>query len=238
MMARRGVLGILAGGAAFVLGGCSILSSNYSYRYKMTVEVDTPEGLKTGYAVHETLVSKSNVDLGDISQKQNSETRGEAVAVDLPGGQTLFVLMPNDVAVINALDPAGTGGWLEKALRVADGDIPDGPQALLFSAPKNYNKSGEFPLFVRFQDINNPKTVELVRPDNLAARFGGGVKLKGVTVEVTDEDVTVGIKKRLGWLISVGNTNLHSHPGAVFLPENPSLAETLAHSDFKRELSK
>jgi hypothetical protein len=231
------VLMLLAGGVA-LLAGCNPFGSTYSYRYKITVEVDTPDGLKSGYAVHETLVSKSNVDLGDISQKQNSETRGEAVAVDLPGGQTLFVLMPGEVSVINALDRAGTGGWDEKAIRIAQGDTPTGPHPLPFSAPQNYNKSKEFPLFVKFQDINDPKTVELVQPDNLAASFGDGVKLRRVTVEVTDEDVTMGIGKRLEWLMTTGNANLKNHPGAVFLPDNPSLAETLSYSDFRRGLSK
>jgi hypothetical protein len=237
MMARRGVIGLLAGGAAFLLSGCGLFGSTYSYRYKITVEVDTPEGLKSGYAVHETLVSKSNVDLGDISQKQSSETRGEAVMVDLPGGQMLFVLMPGEVSVINALDNTGTSGWDEKAIRIAQGGTPKGPQILPFSAPQNYNKSKEFPLFVKFENVNDPKSVELVQPDNLAASFWGSVNLKRVTVEVTDEDVTVGIEKRLRWLATTGDANLKNHPGAVFLPDNPSLAETLSHSDFRRGLS-
>jgi hypothetical protein len=234
MMARRGVMTLLAGGAAALLSGCNPFGNRYNYRYKITVEVNTPEGVKTGFAVHETLISKSNVDLGDISQKQNSETRGEAVVVDLLSGQTLFVLMPGEVSVINALDNAGTGGWDEKAIRIAQGSTPKGPQILPFSAPQNYNKSKEFPLFVKFEDVNDPKTAELVQPDNLSPSFGDGVKLKRVTVQVTDEDVTVGIGKRLGWLVTTGDANLKNHPGAVFLPDNPSLAETLSHSDFRR----
>jgi hypothetical protein len=66
MMARRGVLGLLAGGAVASLGGCGLFGGS-SYRYKITAEVDTPEGMKTGYAVHETTVHKSSVDLGDLS---------------------------------------------------------------------------------------------------------------------------------------------------------------------------
>ena len=48
MMARRGVIGLLAGGIAAFLGGCGILGSKSSYRFKMTVEVDTPEGVRSG----------------------------------------------------------------------------------------------------------------------------------------------------------------------------------------------
>lgn len=42
-MARRGVLGLVAGGAGFLLSDCSLLGDN-SYRFRMTVAVDTPLG--------------------------------------------------------------------------------------------------------------------------------------------------------------------------------------------------
>ena len=50
MMARRGMIGLMLGGAAALLGGCGLFGGN-RYRYKMTVEVDTPQGLKSGFAV-------------------------------------------------------------------------------------------------------------------------------------------------------------------------------------------
>jgi hypothetical protein len=39
--------------------------------------------------------------------------------------------------------------------------------------------------------------VQRVDPANLAASFGPGIRLKRITVEVTDDDVTTGIEKRL-----------------------------------------
>ncbi|MGL6211101.1 MAG: hypothetical protein ACRC14_14875, partial [Paracoccaceae bacterium] len=46
---------------------------------------------------------------------------------------------------------------------------------------------------VTFADISDPASVELVDPENLAASFGPGVRLKSVVLEVTDEGVTEGV---------------------------------------------
>jgi hypothetical protein len=57
------------------------------------------------------------------------------------------------------------------------------------------------PLLVTFADITDPTTVQRVDPENLAASFGPGVRLKAVTLEITEEPVTVGkVVEVLGWL--------------------------------------
>jgi hypothetical protein len=43
-------------------------------------------------------------------------------------------------------------------------------------------------------------SVERVDPANLSAQFGEGVRLRRITVQVTDDDVTDGMEERLGWL--------------------------------------
>ena len=51
----RHVLPVFLLAFAFVLGGCSLTESDKTpdYRYRLTVEVDTPEGLKIGSSVIE-----------------------------------------------------------------------------------------------------------------------------------------------------------------------------------------
>ncbi len=51
-----------------------------------------------------------------------------------------------------------------------------------------------------FGNIADPKTVERVDPNDLATGFGKGVKLRRITVQMTDAPVTTGIEKRLAWL--------------------------------------
>lgn len=90
-MARRRVLGVLAGGLAAVLSGCGF-SSNPTYRFKMTIEVDTPQGVKTGSSVYEVETTGSR-DLVAGGKGSRFTLRGEAVAVDLGDGRTLFALL-------------------------------------------------------------------------------------------------------------------------------------------------
>lgn len=54
-------------------------------------------------------------------------------------------------------------------------------------------------MLVRFQDINDPRTIEKVDPDNLAASFGPGFRLRRITVQVTDAPTTIGILNRFPW---------------------------------------
>lgn len=194
MKTRRTVLGLMALGAAVVLGGCG---SRRTLRYKMTVEVETPQGVKTGFAVREIVIRRPPAvpmlgeDRGSIS------VRGEAVAVALPDGQTLFALLTSGDHVV---DYAGRDVFfLFREL--------EGPHIQLWPDPPSTSRpqiTNPLPLLVRFRDISDPTSVERVEPTALDAAFGPGVTLKRITIEKTREDVTVGIEKRLGWL---GNHN-------------------------------
>jgi hypothetical protein len=56
----------------------------------------------------------------------------------------------------------------------------------------------EYPLLLRFGNIADPRTVEQVDPDNLAASFGYGVRLKRITITMLGKTpVTKGISKYL-----------------------------------------
>ena len=199
MMARRGVLGMLVGGAAALLSGCGLLGGNNSYRFKMTVEVETSEGLKTGSSVYEVLAFKTS-ELITGGTSSDSTLKGEAVAVDVPGGRTLFALLKtvntsrhDDLAYMSmrTLDPAFNYNRVESTNRISAGDGIKSP---------NDVPATDYPMLVTFGDIDDPKSVQRVDPASLAASFGPGIRLKRITVEVTDDDVATGIEKRLRWL--------------------------------------
>lgn len=206
MMARRSVLGLMAGGISALLSGCGLFGGN-SYRFKMTVEVETPQGLRTGSSVYEVIV-RSKAGLDPSGKVREKKLRGEAVAVDLPGGHTLFALlktvnpMREDLALMSmaALDPTFHNDWVESTARIAGEDGIRSPAEVLPS---------DYPRLVSFRDIRDPSSVERVDPANLAANSGSGVTLKRITVEVTDQDVTTGIEKRLGWLTELKGGYLH-----------------------------
>ncbi|MEL7319855.1 MAG: hypothetical protein AAFN04_14585, partial [Pseudomonadota bacterium] len=96
MMSRVGVaLGVFL--AALLLGSCGLADDKApDYRYRLTVEVDTPEGLKMGSSVIEVKQTLMRPGSSPRSRGVSRKVRGEAVAVDLPGGKTLYALLRSD----------------------------------------------------------------------------------------------------------------------------------------------
>lgn len=212
MMARRGVVGLLAGGAAALLGGCGLFRGN-SYRFRMTVEVDTPSGLRTGSSVYE-VSADTKVAITREMADRGWRIRGEALSVDLPDGRTLFALLKTGAHFddmmglsMNALHPdfRGTGyDVVGVARELAHGKYP-GPAEV---APQDY------PLLVTFGDISDPASVMRIAPANLAVAFGPDTALHRITVELTSDPVSKGIEERLEWL--------STHRGTL-MPDPPRL---------------
>ena len=220
-MARRSALGLLAGAATLAVAGCGRNSA--SYRFRMTVEVETPQGLRSGSSVMEVRLARGMA-IGDRSGV-TSGVFGEAVVVDLPEGP-LFVLLqvPNAGPPLQSVVP--------RALLGRRSDGPDGVMAdggklgsTWFSEYRAELPRADWPLMVRFGDISDPKTVEQVDPDTIG--------VKRILLETTRADVTTGIEKRLGWL----GTNpkfsdkFEKHKG--WIPESEiTVAERIGVQDF------
>ena len=189
-MARRGVFRLLVGGVVAVLSGCG-LTGNPTYRFKMTIEVDTPEGVKTGSSVYAVETTGSR-DLVSGGKGSRFTLHGEAVSVDLPDGRTLFALLKtvamsghDDLGASSmvAMDPTFDYDWMASTKKIATGDGIKSPAEV---------PADNYPMLVMFGDINDPRSVEQVDPEALGVRR--------ITLETTGDAVTTGIEKRLGWL--------------------------------------
>jgi hypothetical protein len=123
---------------------------------------------------------------------------GEAVAVDLPKGETLFVLLSSPIMVDWA-----AGALADTGIQGQDGSAK-GADTLPHPVPRQRKLASDtidnYPFFVRFRDRRDPTTVEQVDPDNLAASFGEGTRLKALTVQMTADSVTTGIVEKLPWI--------------------------------------
>ena len=189
-MARRGVMGVLAGAAVLALGGCGVLGGTKSYRFRMTVEIETPQGLKIGSSVME-ITSYKTMKLTSEEHSGGGSFRGEAVVVDLPNGPVFALLkndnagQPLDVRVTSALSQVTEFNTVDDYVAtVAD-------LGGMFSSAKAELPREGWPIMVRFRDIDDPKSVEKVDPD--------AIGVKRILLETTGDDVTTGIEKNLKW---------------------------------------
>ena len=222
--------------AAILLPACGFADDMApDYRYRMTVEVETPEGVRTGSSVIAVTQSEGPAG-GDPARSQTyRKIRGEAVAVGLPGGKTLFALLRSESDI----------EWAETVVLMAappSSHEPGGPSfegavevRRTFPGNVRLKERSGYPMLVTFADVSDPTSVELVDPDDLAASFGEGVKLKRITVELTDDPVTTGIEEQLAWLGEHPEPRLDSnYRGSTA----PNLSQSLWHGDFKRGESK
>lgn len=214
--------------AALALAGCDsdALGRHYPpYRYRLTAIVETPEGVRTGSSVIEVRWTEAGSAFG-IQSGAGFSVKGEAVAVDLPGGQTLFVLLRS----------AGNSDWAAWALQdvVPNLKDPRGADRQPHPVPRRVEVLREqvdnYPLFVRFRNLAVPKSVEAVDPDDLSTTFGAGYRLKSLTVQMTGDPVTTGIEQRLNWL-----ENLRGPlDGRNLMYPDADLSNQIASGDFRK----
>ena len=181
--------------------------SNEKIRYKMTVTVETPEGIKTGSAVREASRYTEPSILPDQGGTFYNITKGEAVVVDLGQRGVLFVLM----------DGEREGRGVIKALTASP--------AIDFSEmkPKFY------PRFVYLRNARDARSVEGVPQGNLDVIYGQGVALKQINIEKTNDDISFSINKYLPWI----DTTFGYISGNRI--NGPTLFETLDSGDFLRK---
>lgn len=224
--------------AAFMLPGCAFAEDKApDYRYRLTVEVETPEGVKSGSSIIEVQQTLVRSGSSPANQAVERRVRGEAVAVDLPGGKTLFALLRSD----NDIDWASRVFVLLAPLRkqAFEDSLDDvlevkGEQALprMWPAVSTIPERSAYPMLVTFGDLAKPASVAEVDPDDLAATFGEGVKLKRIAVELADDPVTTGIEAKLPWVTKHIGTLVY-RPRDLPIGDMP-IEHRLNSSDFMR----
>jgi hypothetical protein len=206
MMPRCGAFGLLASAITAMLGGCGFFSPTYTYHYKISLEIETPEGLRTGFAVRQVSWSAGKSVTQEASTASMSH-EGEAVVVDLPNGQSLFALMSPDGQETPMLAFGSARQTLGSDRSIKELHPPQQAEVL-------FGQSG-YPRLVRFRDMTDPRTVEKVDPADLAASYGPGFRLKRITAQIVDEPVTVSIGEKLNWLTRAPGTRINP-------PKSPS----------------
>jgi hypothetical protein len=228
---------------ALALTGCGRVEN---YRYKLTLAVDTPAGVKRGASVHQVSFWSVSIPERGIMQK----LRGEALYLDLgPGARPLIVLLTNQLRP----GRAKTQSEFEKVTRWTRDWGPGvkmlselyGPQQSAdgqsYSAAFMANvvrigrirgphklAATDLPDLVTFADIGDPKSVIEVDPNDLQATLGPDISWREITLEMTDEPITTGIRTKLPWIPAYYDSMLD---GAHYQNKN-TLANRLGTGEF------
>jgi hypothetical protein len=204
----------------------------------MTVEVETSQGLRSGSTVVEIRAGKA---LGLLPQeaKAQVELKGEAVAVELPRGETLFALLRTadnsqslQRAITAALDPdfgGGAEGFLKSVPKLGASEML-GRSATL--GPQSY------PLLVRFRDPKAPGTVEQVHSNKLSASFGAGTELKSIRVQITNDPIPNRLASLLPWIADYASRRARLSGSSSVAVMSNNLADNLGISDFSTEVAR
>jgi len=202
--------------------------------YRLTFEVETPEGLKTGSGVIRHAFHQEPW-LMQPSCNAEGVSRGEAVTVDLGPRGTFYALLigrTNANEPDQGLSPAGMLYTLAPQIREMERCDNARIFTLMFLDAKADVPSRLIPFLVRFRDEKDPSTVEAVDPENLAASFGEGVTLKRVVIETTSDPVTTGIERRLPWLLTLATGSINGL--RQFNPNYPAPINYLTADSFRR----
>ena len=175
----------------------------HTNRFRMVIEVDTPDGIKFGSSVIETAYYESG-GWGPVEARGvRSRAKGDAVFVDLGGGRNLVALLgfgPEgtdesklfDLTRV-ALAPEKHIDWKEEYKLKGRGVLP----------------ADYLPTMITFANLNDPATATLVRPADFSAVFGPGYAFRQAVIETTSESVSRDIGKKLPWW------SLPNRPAAV-----------------------
>lgn len=182
------ILSIMTAIVIAVIIAWKVSFPTYSFRYKITINVETPDGLKTGNAVREISIAPSlNLTPEMGATKKIS---GEAVIIDLGQKGILFGLLSSD-----------SYNEVFEAFPIKGATTPEGLK--FYESLKPGTKATitkNIPRFVRFSNLSEPKSVEKVDPHDMSASLGEGFRLKELTVEIVDEPILWQVKNYLPWI--------------------------------------
>ena len=187
---------------ALLVAGDQIRINRPGHKYRLTVEVDTPDGVKSASGVLAVFPDRG------YSRGGHTRIGGDAVFVDLAGGKNLVALLAHPD---KSLDLDGMNYLALRAYGAARGSRVSFNQMSTMTGPVPVT-GALIPVLLTFADPKDPASARLVAPDDPEAALGKGFRLHGIVAEVVPngwwpldfggalgEPVTRGIEAKLPW---------------------------------------
>jgi hypothetical protein len=194
-------VGPLALLAALVIGD-QIRINRPGHKYRLTVEVETPGGVKSASGIMAVHPDRS------YSRGGRTRTRGDAVFVDLGGGKNLLALLAhidNKSLDLDAMNYVALRAYNAAGRKVSFNEMSRTTGVVPV-------KGALVPVLVTFADLSDPGTAHVVPPDQMEATLGKGFRVGSISAEVVPnglwpldfggplgEPVTRGIEAKLPW---------------------------------------
>lgn len=168
------------------------------YRYKITVNVQTPDGVKSGSAVRVVKDAdlKYKIFKGLPESTSPARIHGEAVVIDLGEKGELFGLIDwNTKKELFTAFPISGPSTLE-GIKYYN-NLPIGES-------RELNVKHAWPDFVMFEDLSDPMSVKAVNKENISEQLGEGYSIQNIEIEITDEPITWKMHKFFGKRKAIG----------------------------------
>ena len=191
---------------AVLLGGGWLYLARPDHKYRLTVEVQTPDGVRSASGVMAVHVG-TNLHLLPEAPG-GSSAKGDAIFVDLGDGRNLIATLTHGR---NGLHFDGMNYLAMNAFAEAGRKVQFNDVARLRGKVDIYGNL--LPTLVTFGDVANPNTARVLDPGDLEPVFGTGFQLNRVTLEMVPvglwpldfggplgQSVTRGIEKKLPWI--------------------------------------
>ncbi len=171
------------------IGSCIVLYPRAAVQYRLTLDVETPEGVKTGSVVNRLGFSlEPQID----TQRYNwGQTSGEAAAVDLGGRAPCFRAAGFRTAgECRDARPASVEALPFLAFGVDTFPDPQAKAAQVARMREQVELKGPLlPTLVTFSELNDPTMARVVQPDAFVAVFGPGARFKRAFFEMVPAGV-------------------------------------------------
>ncbi|MGB7406686.1 MAG: hypothetical protein WA906_13435 [Pacificimonas sp.] len=132
------------------------------------------------------------------------DVRGEAVAVDLPNGKTLFALLSaptyNGEAEHVAFNVFLREITMDRGFSDSCGHLNYTVKALATGNYRAEVPEDMYPTMVWLDDFADPTSVTPVAKETIETSFGADYRIRQILIETTDADVTWETNGRLSWL--------------------------------------